>query len=238
MSETNTIITKIQALLAKAESTEYEEEADLFTAKAHELMLRHAIDEAELQLKGKHKGEIGRDVFIYSTNDANLPGKRGILNVAAKAAGCKAVFITGSRKKQTSFLVGYETDREWAAMLYTSLLMQATSAGRREYKRDNPPFGLKRYLTGFMSGFAARIGQRLDEMTKQVDDNSKGSLLPVLASKEMHVEEAMREFFPQTKAIQRHRPDLGSYTAGDRAGRTADIGQRSAGSGGARKALS
>ena len=40
------VLDKVRALLAKAESTEFEEEADALTAKAQELMARHAIDQA------------------------------------------------------------------------------------------------------------------------------------------------------------------------------------------------
>lgn len=45
-SDDDPIITKVRNLLAKAESTEFEAEAMAFTAKAHELMTRHAIDRA------------------------------------------------------------------------------------------------------------------------------------------------------------------------------------------------
>lgn len=38
------LLVKIRALLAKAESSEFSEEADAYTAKATELMLRHRID--------------------------------------------------------------------------------------------------------------------------------------------------------------------------------------------------
>src|SRR5207244_1555239 len=39
-------LAKVRALLAQAESTSFEAEAAAFTAKAHELMARHAIDVA------------------------------------------------------------------------------------------------------------------------------------------------------------------------------------------------
>ena len=42
------ILDKVRALLAKAESTQFEAEAEAFTAKAQELMTRHRIDRAVL----------------------------------------------------------------------------------------------------------------------------------------------------------------------------------------------
>ncbi|MGO1975182.1 MAG: DUF2786 domain-containing protein, partial [Propionibacteriaceae bacterium] len=46
---TDPIIGRVRALLAKAESTEHESEAMAFTAKAQELMTKHAIDLAMVE---------------------------------------------------------------------------------------------------------------------------------------------------------------------------------------------
>ena len=43
---TDAVLARIRQLLAKAESTTFEAEALAFTAKAQELMTRHAIDAA------------------------------------------------------------------------------------------------------------------------------------------------------------------------------------------------
>ena len=43
------MLARIRALLAKAEATTFVEEADAFTAKAQELMARHAIDAAAVE---------------------------------------------------------------------------------------------------------------------------------------------------------------------------------------------
>src|SRR6185295_10188297 len=44
----DSVLVKVRALLAQAESTSFEAEAEAFTAKAQELMARHAIDGALL----------------------------------------------------------------------------------------------------------------------------------------------------------------------------------------------
>ena len=49
MNNHERIYDKIRALLAKAESTEYPDEAAVYTAKAQELIATHAIDMALLQ---------------------------------------------------------------------------------------------------------------------------------------------------------------------------------------------
>lgn len=224
------IIRKIQAMLAKAESTTHEAEAETFNAKAQELMLRHAIAEADLRDAGQaKKGEIKPEPFVYSGSDANLPGKRRLLTVACKMAGVKCVFYTGSRHKQTAVLIGYQADREYAAMIYASLTLQVTSLGRLAYNRDQPPFGLKRYMTGFMVGFGDRVAERAEQMTATVNEDTGGSLLPVLASKEQEVDQAFQQHFPNTKKLARNRVDAQAYGSGTRAGANADIGGRKVG---------
>lgn len=231
------IIRKIQAMLAKAESTTHEAEAETFNAKAQELMLRHAIAEADLADAGQaKKGAIEPEPFVYSGSDANLPGKRRLLTVACRMAGVKCVFYTGSRHKQTAVLIGYKSDREYAAMLYASFTLQVTSLGRLAYDRDRPPFGIKRYMTGFMVGFGDRVSERAEQMTTTVDKDTGGSLLPVLASKEAEVDEAFNRHFPNTKKLARNRVDAQAYGAGSAAGARADIGGRKVG--GNRKSLS
>jgi hypothetical protein len=44
------VLEKVRALLAKAESSEFDAEAEAFTAKAQELMARHSIDHALLAM--------------------------------------------------------------------------------------------------------------------------------------------------------------------------------------------
>ena len=51
------ILDKVRALLAKAESTEFPEEAEAYTAKAQELMARHRIDRAVLGATGRGSEE-------------------------------------------------------------------------------------------------------------------------------------------------------------------------------------
>ena len=46
------VLAKVRALLAKAESTTFEAEAEALTAKAHQLMVRHTIDEALVAGRG------------------------------------------------------------------------------------------------------------------------------------------------------------------------------------------
>src|SRR5262249_8603304 len=62
---------RIRALLAKAESTEFPEEAEALTARAQQLMARHRIDQAllaaragEVRADGQAAGPVGRRLPI------------------------------------------------------------------------------------------------------------------------------------------------------------------------------
>ena len=80
------MLNRIRTLLAKAEATEFAAEAETFTAKAQDLMTRHAIDEALLRAAGDQPIEIeGVRVHIhnpYATEKVQL------LNQVARANRC------------------------------------------------------------------------------------------------------------------------------------------------------
>src|SRR5688500_9077022 len=58
-SERARVLKRIRALLAKAEATDHAAEAETFTAKAQDLLTRHAIDEALLAAAGHGAVTVG-----------------------------------------------------------------------------------------------------------------------------------------------------------------------------------
>jgi hypothetical protein len=68
------MLDKVRKLLAKAERAGTEHEAEAFTAKAQELILRYAIDEAMLQRKGEKQSEqiVARTVYVEGYAKAKL----------------------------------------------------------------------------------------------------------------------------------------------------------------------
>lgn len=120
------IAERVRALLVKAESTSFPEEAEAFTAKAQELMAKYAIDQAVLEQGGRVGAAAGgvRSLRI----DLDVPygsAKSSLLGSVARANRCQAVW-DGAGKVATVF--GYPADLEAVELLFTSLLTQATSA--------------------------------------------------------------------------------------------------------------
>ncbi|WP_274561105.1 DUF2786 domain-containing protein [Streptomyces spiramyceticus] len=196
------MLTRIRALLAKAEATDYPQEAEALTGKAQELMARHSIDEALLAARG-HTGDtpaacrIGVDA-PYETAKAIL------LDAAASANRCRAVWNSSFG---FSTVVGFEPDLESVELLYTSLLVQGTSAMTRAEaaQRAGGRKRTKAFRQAFLTAYASRVGHRLSEATEHVtaaEEETDGSLLPVLAARDVAVEDRTERMFPETTSAR------------------------------------
>ncbi|RKS74235.1 uncharacterized protein DUF2786 [Actinomadura pelletieri DSM 43383] len=185
---------RVRALLAKAESTEYPEEAEALSARAQELMARHSIDDALLAAEtGDTRGPAGRRIPVDSPYDAP---KAVLLTVVADANRCRAVW---HRDLGFSTVLGFPTDLAAVEMLFTSLLVQATSAmvhaGPRRDARGRSR--TRSFRHAFLNAYAARIGERLHEAAHRAAAGAGGKdLLPVLAARDRAVDEAVDTMFP------------------------------------------
>jgi hypothetical protein len=128
------------------------------------------------------------------------PAKAVLLNAVAKANRCRSVW---SKSLGFCTVIGFEPDLDAVEALFTSLLVQATTAvtqagagagaGARSRTRA--------YRQSFLAAYAHRIGERLAEITAAqtvaaTAEPGGGNLLPVLASRERAVESTMVEMFP------------------------------------------
>ena len=88
---------RVQALLAKAERTDFPEEAEALLAKAQDLMARHAISEAMVQAARARDGGSGESVTsLRVVVDAPYAGaKRTLLGAVAAANGCRTIYLGG-----------------------------------------------------------------------------------------------------------------------------------------------
>ena len=117
------VLRKVTSLLAKAESTTFPDEAEALTAKAQQLMTRHAIDRAQLDAgRGDEPVAGGRRLPI---DDPYANARYLLLAAVAAANRCRAVLT-----KQWGFstVFGDEDDLDTVELLFTSLLVQATRA--------------------------------------------------------------------------------------------------------------
>nr|WP_306839774.1 DUF2786 domain-containing protein [Catenuloplanes nepalensis] len=188
------MLDRIRALLAKAESTEFPEEADAFTAKAQELMARYRIDHALLvATTGGREQPVTRRVTIDNPYEMS---KTLLLQVVAEANSCRAVWM---KRFGFTTIVGYPTDLDAAELLFTSLLVQATRAMvRAEPGTDERGRSMIRsFRQSFLTSYASRIGERLQTATDEVGrEMGTAQLLPVLAARDDAVRDAFEKQFP------------------------------------------
>lgn len=189
----SSLVARIRALLAKAESTEFAAEAEVFTAKAQDLMTRHAIDEALVREQaGTDIAVHGRRILVDSPYALD---KAALLNQVAAANRVQAVWNDFAASMT---VVGVRTDVEQVEMLFTSLLIQATramtEAGRApSASRVNRSSSFRR---AFLTGYAVRIGQRLTKASEQAVASYGGELVPVLARQRQAIEDEVERLFP------------------------------------------
>lgn len=205
------VLHKVRSLLAKAESTTYPDEAEALTAKAQQLMDRHAIDRAMLAAAGGGGATpVGRTLLVESPY---ARPKFQLLTELARANRCRAVLDTGSG---VATVVGFPDDQATVELLYTSLLVQGTramlQAGTSARTRS------RAYRQAFLVAFASRIGQRLRQaaeatVSEAVRTHGDG-LLPVLASREVAVEDELASAFPHLRRMRVTASDPAGYAAG------------------------
>ncbi|WP_406284200.1 DUF2786 domain-containing protein [Embleya sp. NBC_00896] len=219
---------RIRALLAKAESSEFPEEAEAFTAKAQELMTRHSIDEA---LIGAQEGSRHAPAACRIGVDAPYDGAKALLlDAVADANGCQAIW---SSTLGFSTVVGFDSDLDAVELLYTSLLVQATATMNRagsRYHESGRSRRTKTFRQTFLIAYADRIRERLtaakEEAVAAADEATDNRLLPVLAARDVAVQETTERMFP-TKTTHRLRGrDADGWKYGKAAADRAELGHR------------
>jgi len=217
------LLARVRALLAKAESTEFDEEAEALTAKAQELITRHAIADALAHMPDDAGDPSIRRMRIDGTyQDA----KASLLSVVADANRCRAVH---DPELGWVTLFGYDADLDAVQLLGTSLLAQATSALVRQGPRRGRDgrSTTRSFRRAFLFGFGARIGERLRDAADAeiiATRAHRTRLLPVLAARDDRVDDAVTAAFPQA---QRRTTRIGNplgWSAGRSAADLADLG--------------
>lgn len=186
-------LTRIRALLAKAEATDYPEEAEAFTAKAQDLMTRYSLDEALLATRApRTPTPSARRIGVDAPYEAT---KAALLDAVAHANHCRTVWHSAFC---FSTVVGFEGDLETVELLYTSLTVQAWAAmsAAEAVQRKGGRKRTKTFRQSFLAAYAHRMSERLARVAEEVP--APQSLLPQLASRDLAVAERIDVMFPRT----------------------------------------
>lgn len=236
------VLRRVLGLLDKADSTEFEAEAEALRERAERLILTYGIERAMLAAKGEVTDEVTTIEIKFEDPFSNQ--KADLLHFIADALNCKAIghrpvdsrgrTVRGSKKMAKAVVVGYASDLEQVELLYTSLLLQ--SARKVALVQGLSAGDTRSLRSSFLYGFSVRAGERLTELYRRTtrEVGGTGAAL-VLVDREAKVDAAVRQLAPRmSTSRRRYYPD--PYEAGVAAANSADMGQSRFG-GGARKEL-
>jgi len=234
----DTYLARIQALLDKAESTTFPEEAEALIAKAQELMARHAIDEAMLAGAATSRDEVEAEQLTVAAPYASA--KVGLLSATARANRCRLVISRGPSGTQLCTLVGFPDDLANVRTLFASLSVQAT---RFVLAAPVPPGDTpRRFRHAFLTSFGFRIGERLAEAEqraaaaaeadRQVAGGDGPTVALVLADREAAVDDDLARRFPNLRTRKISASSRAGWAGGQLAADRANLGQRGVGGSG------
>lgn len=220
------VLTRVRALLAKAESTTYPEEAEAFTAKAMQLMASHGITDAMLAAAGQRDDHISEDKIKLT--DPYSFEKSQLLASICDALRCRVVFGTLGRRVLYCNVTGFHTDRERVELLFTSLLLQATTqiAQITHGIHVTTIVARRSWWAGFSYQVQIRLTQAEAQAVSDYNTNHAGSHAElVLVDRRTQVDrwyEQAHQKLPELKSQQ--SIDSESFLHGMAAGMRADLG--------------
>ena len=229
------LLDRVRALLAKAESTDFPEEAEAFTAKAQELIARHRIEHALLEsdTRGRSATTTKIETRKVRIDDPYARPKSFLLSEVASANGAQAIL---SHDHRIATVFGAPDDLDAVELLFTSLLVQAAIAmqARGSHRDAAGRSRTRSFRRAFLMSFAVRIGERLAEQvavaTAERTSDEQSRLLPVLASHAEAVEAAVADAFPNVRQVRSSVSNSEGWMAGRAAGDSADLGRSGLGS--------
>ena len=237
MPDNNVPLDRVRKLLARAEHPATPPaEAEACSLKAAALMSRYVIDQA--MLDDARLISTGPETRRINAQPPYAVPKAVLLSTVASAFRvCVAIGSHDGPDGRRCTLVGFPADLDTTELMFTSLLLQATTAmlqasrGRRD---------LRAFRRAFLLGYAGSIGRRLAAVQHEVEldaaTEAPGAEL-VLRDREARVEEAFNEQFPRLGKLRATASSAGGLMSGRLAGERADLSSTQRGLGNTRNEL-
>ena len=234
------VLDRVRKLLAKAEHPGTPvEEAQAFSAKASALMAAYAIDQALLEAdRPTSSTPVVRQIDIeppYAMPRAVLLDRVARAHRVRVVIGPDSAASSGGSGRRLCSLVGFPVDLEVVEVLFTSLLLQASTAMVHASADSHRP---KAFRRAFLLGYAEVIGGRLATVKEQTDaeaDRGRTGTALVLADRADRVERVLEQEFPRLRNLRMTTSSGGGLSAGRAAGARADLSSLSARVGSARR---
>jgi hypothetical protein len=214
---------RVRKLLAKAEHPATpQHEAEAFSAKASALMARHAIDLALLEATQERPS--APQVRELDVDPPYALPRAVLLDRVARAHRVRVVIgpdVPSGARRCT--LVGFAVDLDVVEVLFTSLLLQASTA-MLVASADHPR--PKAFRRAFLLGYATAIGERLAATTAETDavaNAERPGTALVLAGRSAEVDAELAKHFPHLRSLKMTTSSGRGIAAGRAAGARADL---------------
>ncbi|TDW97942.1 uncharacterized protein DUF2786 [Kribbella sp. VKM Ac-2566] len=209
------MLARIRGLLAKAEATEFPDEAEALSGKAQELMAKFSLDSALLDAEVEIPDDsAGRRLWVETPY---VSAKAQLVGAVAAANRCRTVVID---ELAVVTIVGAEVDLQHTEILSTSLLVQANRAMLAAGKHigHQGESRTRSFRQSFLMAYAQRIGERLEQTAAAtqaaVPEAAADRLLPVLAKREEQVDALFAQLFPNTTTRRTRITNGAGWNAG------------------------
>lgn len=204
------MLEKIQKLLAKAEGTNSEAEAQAFLMKAQELMAKHGISQSEVEIKEDKEPEVVSEVVSNSRVTATRNLK--LATLIANNFRCQAMIYKGGGSNNCIKFFGFEDDVRVATQTFKAIHTFMERRRRQIYKAalkgGKNTKGLREaYTEGLIAGLKEGFQKNVTELGLMV-------LTPEA------VKEAVNKHSTGTTRIKSKSPvDMETFTKGYKDGK-------------------
>ncbi|QNN51425.1 DUF2786 domain-containing protein [Nocardioides mesophilus] len=224
------ILDKVRKLLTKAEDpAATPHEAEVYTAKATQLIADYGIDQALLARSDPTADPVGD--LVVTVGAPYAADKIDLLGAVAGRLRCAAV---RTRRRGVDgdvhavHLFGHASDLRRVELLYTSLLLQATSQLARTPvpSWEHKAAFRRSWLAGFRMAVVRRLAETEDRAEQQAGDRFSAtgtSAALVLADRTADAEAALRAAYPRVGSARPRSLSGSGMPQGWGAGQRADL---------------
>lgn len=226
LSKTEALIAQ---MIAKAEATTFPAEAEMFMARAEQLMLKHGIDRANLEAKatGAAKPEIVQTHITLKNGHGYAQAQAAIIHQLASEFSVRTFKSTGYNT-ETVWMVGHKSDVESLTQLVTSLVEQARKQAlawwksegkaRMSWATDNDAYLARReFIFSFARGAASRLAEIKNQVVAEAETGTALVLVERIEKVDSWISDNMQ--VGKARASQRRSGGIAARSAGRAAGR-------------------
>lgn len=220
------MLDKVRKLFAKADSVAGTPEAEVFNAKAYDLLAKYGIDEVAARSTADAKPAEVVTVEVALTGKY-VNEQRMLLATIARALHCRYLQVHGRNPRE--IVVGVETHVERARILFSMLAPQMLAGAARVHS-PRAEVSTATYRRSWMRGFYWVVGERLGAAEAAAADGAAAGTALVLIDDEQRAEQGVRDFAASMNMrVQSARRSKAGHDAeaadrGRTAGRNVDVG--------------